>query len=329
VSADPSLPSGLVTFVFTDIEGSTKLFRRLGEAYPPLLEEHNALLREVWSAHGGAEVKTAGDSFLVAFASAADALNAAAAAQEGVTSHEWPTGATVRVRIGVHTGIAFPRNGDYIALAVHQAARVVGAANGGYVLASEEGVAAGGGEASVATRSVGAFRLRDFDKPAQLFAVAAPGAPLDADIPVRAIPAAGHNLVAPATTFVGRQDAVAHLSSRLEANRLLTIVGPGGMGKTRLATEVGLEVAARWPDGVWLADLTSVTEGDAVVSVVADALGVSSEGRDESTAVFDHLESRLAMLILDNCEHILDAVARFATAVLAGCPGIAVLATTR
>ena len=239
-----SLPSGLVTFVITDIEGSTRLFRRLGPAYLPLLETHNALLRKQWGRHGGAEVKTVGDSFVVAFASAAEALAAAVAAQENITSYPWPEGATIKVRIGVHTGMAFPHEGDYIALALHQASRVVGAANGGFVLASDDAVDAAGDELSVSVEPVGTYRLRDFDQPVALSAAAPLDEPLPKPVPVRAVPAQGHNLIAPATTFVGRDDAIAEVSRRLASGRLLTIVGPGGMGKTRLAVELGLRVAA-------------------------------------------------------------------------------------
>jgi predicted ATPase/class 3 adenylate cyclase len=323
-----SLPAGRVTFVMTDIEGSTRLFRGLGEAYPPLLEEHNALLRQVWATHHGVEVKTAGDSFLVAFASAAEALEGAVAAQAAIAAHTWPSEVDLRVRIGVHTGIAFPHNRDYIALAVHQAARVVGAANGGYVLASEEAVNAAGSGLSVAAQLVGTFRLRDFDKPAHLYSVAPLGASAE-NVPVRAVPAAGHNLVAPPTTFVGRQEAVAHVASRLAANHLLSIVGPGGMGKTRLAIEVGLRVASQWRDGVWIAELASVADLDMLASVVAEAVGVSDGDRDDRATLIDHLAPLSAVLILDNCEHVVDAVAKLSGDVLSRCPSVAILATSR
>ena len=329
MTAVASLPSGLVTFVITDIEGSTRLFRRLGPAYLPLLETHNALLRKQWGRHGGAEVKTVGDSFVVAFASAAEALAAAVAAQENITSYPWPEGATIKVRIGVHTGMAFPHEGDYIALALHQASRVVGAANGGFVLASEDAVNAAADELSVAVEPVGTYRLRDFDHPVTLSAAAPLDEPLPKPVPVRAVPAQGHNLIAPATTFVGRDDAIAEVSRRLAPGRLLTIVGPGGMGKTRLAVELGLRVAAEWRDGVWIADLSKATNGRVVAATVADALGVSGGERDDRGVVLDHLVSRTALLILDSCEHVPLASARLASEIQAACPGIAILATSR
>ena len=329
MAAVDSLPSGLVTFVISDVEGSTRLFRQLGPAYVPLLETHNALLREQWARHGGAEVKTVGDSFVVAFGAATDALSAAVAAQDAITRHPWPEGASMKVRIGVHTGIAFPHEGDYIALALHQASRVVGAANGGFVLASEDAVEAARDETTVAIEPVGTFRLRDFDQPVTLSAVSAPGARLPRPVPVRAVPAQGHNLIAPTTTFVGRDEEASELGRRLAPGRLLTIVGPGGMGKTRLAVEVGLRVAADWSDGVWIADLSMATNGRLVAAALAGALGVSGGERDDRSAVIDHLATRAALVILDSCEHVPLAAARLTTDIQASCPRVAILATSR
>ena len=329
VSPIETLPSGLVTFLFTDIEGSTKLFRRLGDAYPPLLEQHNAVLRKVWAAYEGVEVKTVGDSFLVAFESAADALAAAVAAQQAIAAHPWPEEAAIRVRIGVHTGMAFPHDGDYIALALHQASRVVAAANGGFVLASDEAVVAAGETAQVTIDRVGSFRLRDFEQPVTLSAVVPRGGLLMHPVPVRAVPAHGHNLVAPTTTFVGRDDAIDELAGRVGAGGLLTIVGPGGMGKTRLAVELGLRLAREWADGVWIADLSKATNGRLVAAAIADALGVSGGERDDRSVVLEHLSERSALLILDSCERVPLATARLATEVLGGCPAVGILATSR
>jgi predicted ATPase/class 3 adenylate cyclase len=318
-----------VTFVLTDIEGSTRMFRRLGPAYRPLLETHNALLRAQWERFGGVEVKTVGDSFVVAFASAADALAAAVGAQRAITNHAWPEGAAMRVRIGVHTGMAYPHEHDYIALALHQASRVVGAANGGFVLASEEAVDAAGADVPVRIEQIGAFRLRDFDRPVVLSAVGSTGLEMSRSVPVRAVPAQGHNLIAPSTSFVGRDEAIEDVTKRLGPGRLSTIVGPGGMGKTRLAVELGLRIADDWPDGVWLADLSKATNGRLVAAAVADAIGVSGGERDDRSVVLEHLGPRTAVLILDSCEHVPLAAARLATDILASCPDIALLATSR
>jgi predicted ATPase len=286
-------------------------------------------LRKVWAAYEGVEVKTVGDSFLVAFDSAADALAAAVAAQQAIAAHQWPEEAAIRVRIGVHTGMAFPHEGDYIALALHQASRVVAAANGGFVLASDEAVVAAGETAQVTIDRVGSFRLRDFEQPVTLSAVGPRGTRLPHPVPVRAVPAHGHNLVAPATTFVGRDDAISELAGRVGAGRLLTIVGPGGMGKTRLAVELGLRVAREWADGVWIADLSKATNGRLVAAAVADAIGVSGGDRDDRSVVLEHLSEWSALLILDSCERVPLAAARLATELLAGCPGVGILATSR
>ncbi len=323
-----TLPSGLVTFVMTDIEGSTKMFRRLGDAYPPVLDMHNALLREQWQAYRGAEVKTVGDAFIVAFGSAADAMSAAVAAQHAVADHPWQPDAVIRIRIGVHAGIAYPRDGDYVALALHQAARVVGAANGGQVLASEDAVAAAGEAAAVRFQPVGAFRLRDFERPVRLAVVLERDQRVDGSVPVRAVPADGHNLVAPLTSFVGRATDVEAIRARVRPGHVVTVLGPGGMGKTRLAVEVGLRVASAWPDGVWFVDLSTVTDERRVITAVAGAVGQSStDGQDED--VLAHLERRRALLIFDNCEHVTGATARLVAGVLARCPDVGVLATSR
>ena len=325
-----TLPSGLVTFVLTDIEGSTKMFRRLGDGYPPLLETHNSLLREQWAAHGGAEVKTVGDAFIVAFESAADAMAASVAAQRAMTGHQWPPDGVMRIRVGVHAGMAFARDGDYVALALHQAARVVNAANGGQVIATDDAVAAAGDSPAVRFQRIGAFRLRDFEQPVRLAAVRAADDDADQPVVVRAVPAEGHNLMAPTTSFVGRSDDVADLAARLRSGHVVTIVGPGGMGKTRLAVEVGLHVAPTWPDGVWMVDLSTVADGRLVAAAVSEAVGASpGDGDDEREAAIAHLASRQALVILDNCEHVLGAAGALVSTLVARCSRVGVLATSR
>jgi predicted ATPase/class 3 adenylate cyclase len=326
--AAPALPSGLVTFVMTDIEGSTKMFRRLGDAYPPLLDAHNELLRAEWTAHRGVEVKTVGDAFIVAFESASDALAACVSAQRAIADHSWPPDAIVRIRIGVHSGIAYPRDGDYVALSLHQAARVVSAANGGDVLASEDAVAAAGEGAGVGIEPLGAFRLRDFDRPVRLAAVVDAGARPAATVAVRAVPADGHNLVPTLTSFVGRADdveAVAHLA---RAGVVVTVLGPGGMGKTRLAVEVGRQLAPTWSDGVWFVDLSIVSDERLVVAAVTAAIG-EPPGDDEENELIAQLAKRRSLLILDNCEHVVDSAARLVDTILSRCPHVGVLATSR
>ena len=197
------------------------------------------------------------------------------------------------------------------------------------MLASDDAVVAAGETASVTIERVGSFRLRDFEQPVTLSAVGARGSRMPHHVPVRAVPAHGHNLVAPTTTFVGREDAIEELVGRVGAGRLVTIVGPGGMGKTRLAVELGLRVANEWADGVWIADLSKATNGRLVAAAVADAIGVSGGDRDDRTVVLEHLEARSALLVLDSCERVPAAAARLATEVLTKCPAVAILATSR
>ena len=324
-----SLPSGRVTFVLTDIEGSTRLLRRTGTGYAALLDRHRDLLAAAWAAHRGTEVDREGDGSLVAFADARDALLACAAAQRALQAEPWPPGAAVRVRMGLHTGLASPRAGGYVALAVHRAARVAHAAHGGQVLLSEEVLTGLDPEVRDLVQPLGRFRVRDFDAPVRLLQLTdaglAPAFPA-----VRALPAEGHNLPRPLTRLVDRAEELALLAASLERARLVTLVGTGGVGKTRLAVEAGRLLAPRWPDGVWLADLAPLDDGALVPAAVAAAVGVAGVPGAEPTAdVLDHLRSAEALLVLDNCEHQGDAVRRLVVDLLTECPGVRVLATSR
>ena len=322
------LPSGAVTFVFTDIEGSTQLLRRWGDAYADALALHRAVVRQVWARTGGVEVSVDGDACFVAFGSADAAMAGCASAQQALAHQTWPEGGELRVRVGMHTGIAFPRGGDYVALAVHQAARVVHAAHGGQILASQDTVDAlqagkpTGGELT----DLGRYRLRDFDGPVSLYQVGGGDHRFPA---VRAVPADHHNLSPTATTFVGRAAELDEIGNRLQPGRAVTIVGMGGVGKTRLATELGVRVAPSWPDGVWMVDLSTITDPAIVGSKVAEALGLAPTGSDRDAAILDGLAGLQAVLVLDNCEQVIDASAAFVRDVLKRCPTVAVLATSR
>ena len=323
------LPSGSVTFLLTDIEGSTPLLRRLGDRYLPLLDRHHQILRHVWERYGGVEFKSEGDALLVVFESAAAACEAAVDGQERLAGEPWPADTPIKVRMGIHTGIAYPRHGDYVALALHQAARVVGAANGGQALASATTVAAAGAARGVRFDRLGAFRLRDFDGPAELWSVQAAGGPPGATTAIRAVPADGHNLRRPTDAFVGRRRERAELAELVAPGRVATIVGPGGMGKTRLATELGLAIAPSWPGGVWFVDLTTVPGGRSIGSVVADALGITPKQEDPVADVIEHVGAGRTLLVLDNCEHVVASARSVSTALLAGCPDVGILATSR
>jgi class 3 adenylate cyclase len=267
-----TLPGGIVTFVFTDIEGSTRLFRALGDEYVRTLDRHNELLRRAWANHGGHEVKTEGDGFFVAFEDAGDAVRACVEAQHALAAEPWPGGIDVRARMGVHAGLAYPRGHDYVAMAVHQTARVEAAAHGGQVLVSEYAAERTTGLDATSLVDVGAYRVRDFDEPVRLFQAYPQGAG-DRAPAVRAVPADRHNLSRPTTSFVGRAAELGSLAPLLTPGRLVTVVGPGGVGKTRLVTELGLSLASDWAGGVWLVDLSPVEDPALVPDAIAVAVG--------------------------------------------------------
>jgi predicted ATPase/class 3 adenylate cyclase len=322
-------PDGVVTFVFTDIEGSTRLFHQLGGAYVGVLDRHNELLRRTWRGNRGYEVSTEGDSFFVAFASARDAVLACAEAVRRLASEPWAGGARVRARVGVHTGLASPRGAGYVSLAVHQAARIMAAAHGGQVLVSQDTVDVLDGTGGLELRRLGRFRLRDFDEPQNLYQLAGGGL-VESFPAVRAVPADGHNIARRPTPTVGRDELVMDVAGLLRAGGLVTLLGPGGVGKTRVAEDVGVRVAPAWGDGVWLVNLAAVSDADLVGPAIADAVGAPSKpGGERWDDVIDHLGGRQAVIIIDNCEHLLDACRELIESLEANCPQVAVLATSR
>ena len=250
--SSPDLPAGVITCLFSDIEGSTQMLRELGPEFEGVLGRHRELLRAAWEAHDGHEVKTIGDGFFVVFSDSGSALGAAIVAQRALAADRWPG----RVRIGLHTGYARPTEGDYTALVVHQAARIAGSARGGQILLTQE-TAVDVDKSLV--QPLGRFRVRDFDRPIELYAATAEGLPA-VDAQPRVPPADGHNLTRPTTSIVGRGDDLARLGERIAPGNVTTLIGPGGVGKTRLAIEVGLAVTGEWEDGAWFVDLAPLDE---------------------------------------------------------------------
>ena len=328
MAADDGLPAGIVTFAFTDIEGSTKLLRRLGHRYSALLDRHLDLVAGAWDAHRGHVIDTAGDGVFIAFQDADDAVNACADAQRRLSREPWPDDAVLKSRMGLHTGLAAPSGGDYRALAVHQAARVMSSAHGGQVLLSAATMDRLSALDGTTVVPLGRFRVGDFGDPIRLFQLAGEGLPDDFPA-VRAVPADGHNLVAPTTSFRGREDEVADVIDRLGPGRLVTLAGPGGVGKTRLATQIGLRVVEDWPDGAWLVELGSIDEPALIPPIVGAALGVPGRGDDRWTEVLDHLADKQALVIFDNCEGLAEECSRLLDDLLARCPACGALATSR
>ncbi|HMD25678.1 MAG TPA: adenylate/guanylate cyclase domain-containing protein, partial [Streptosporangiaceae bacterium] len=353
------LPAGVVTFFFSDIEGSTRLVKALRERYPQVLAEHRRLVRAAVAAHGGREVDAQGDAFFVAFGGATQAVLCALEVQRALAAHGWPDGGQVRVRIGVHTGQAVRAGDGYTGVAVHRAARICAAAGGGQVLVSQATQAIiedeEEGELGFALVDLGQYRLKDLDRPVRLFQLAArgldplapsagggliPGLPQGpgAVVPFReaGAGAAGealagvHGWPAALTSFVGRDGPVREVAGLLEGYRLVTVTGPGGSGKTRLAGEVARRVAGRFADGAWAAELATVADPAQVASVVAAALGVREQaGVPAAEALARVLARQQLLLVLDNCEHVVGAAAELCAGLLAAADDVTILATSR
>ena len=330
-----ALPGGAVTFVFTDIEGSTRLVKALRDRYAGVLAGHRRLVRAAIAAHDGHVVDTQGDAFFAAFASARQAVLCALEIQRGLSGRDWPDGARVRVRIGVHTGQAVPAGGAYTGLAVHRAARICAVAAGGQVLVSqptrdliedeEEGQGLG-----FALVDVGECRLKDLDRPVRLFQLAAAG--LDPGSARAGWAAAGglHGFPAVLTSFIGRAGPLRELAVLLEQHQLVTLTGPGGSGKTRLAAEVAWQVADRFGDGVWLVELAPVQDPGQVAAVVAASLGVRElPGVPADEMLAQVLARQQLLLVLDNCEHVIGVAAGLCAELVAACDDLRVLATSR
>ena len=326
------LPKGTVTFLFTDIEGSTKLLQRLGADYARTLGEHQALLRAAWAAHGGAEIDTAGDGFFVAFPSAPQAVAAAADATRALAAHPWPTDAALRVRIGLHTGAPQLVGDHYVGIDVHHAARIMAAGHGGQILLSEatrtlcEHALPDG----ATLRALGARRLKDLREPEPLYQVALDGLPADFP-PLRTLDSHPHNLPVEPTPLLGREDQLAALAAlvRRDGVRLVTLTGPGGIGKTRLAVQVAAEVMEDFPDGVWLVRLSRLTDPGLVIPTIAQTLGLREQGSQSLAALLRaHVADKRLLLLLDNFEQVVGAAGEVA-ALLADGSGLKLLVTSR
>ncbi len=327
--AEVTFPSGIVSFLFSDIEGSTRLFHNLGARYTDVLDLHNRVLRSVWSAHRGAEVSTEGDSFLVAFGTADDAITAAAAGQRALAAVEWPEDVNVKVRMGIHSGLAAPRGNSYVSMAVHQASRVIGTGHGGQVVVTQDTEFLATPALETALRPLGRFRLRDFPQPVRLYQVVGEG--LEDHFPaIRATPADRHNILEKPTLTIGREATVAAIAEQVAARRVVTLIGPGGVGKSRIATDLGLAIAPAWEDGVWLVELAGVAEPDLVAGAVAEAVGAPTRpGGARTDDVLEHLETHRAVVVLDNCEHLAGACRELIVRMQTNCEHVGVIATSR
>jgi predicted ATPase/class 3 adenylate cyclase len=327
------LPSGTVTFMFTDIEGSTRLLTRLRGRYGEVLGEHQGLLRAAFAEHHGREVHTEGDAFFVAFARASDAIAAAVTAQRALACKGWPEGADVRVRIGVHTGEAEVRMDDYVGLDVHRAARICAAGHGGQVLISgaTRELVADELPADVALKDLGEHRLKDLDRPEHLFQLVVGDLPADFP-PLMSLSRDGANaLPTLPNRTIGRADDVRAVVDRLHVDdvRLLTLTGPGGVGKTRLAVEVAHAAQGDFADGAYFVSLAALRTPHDLPSAIVKALSiVVLSGESTERAAERFLSAKHLLLAVDNFEHVLTA-APLIGRLLHACPALTVLATSR
>jgi predicted ATPase/class 3 adenylate cyclase len=327
-----ALPSGTVTFLFTDLEGSTHLLQRLGTArYAEVLEAARRLLRAACAQHKGHEVDATGDSSFFAFAQAPEAVAAAALAQRAIAAHTWPDKATVRVRMGLHTGTAQVVGDHYIGLDVHRAARIAAAGHGGQVLLSwatcalvEPAV-----PEDTSLRDLGDHRLKDLRRAERLYQVVLPDLPNDFP-PLSSLDSHPHNMPVQLTSFVGREHEVAELKPLLVSSRLLTLTGPGGTGKTRLALRLATEESDSFAAGVWLVELAPLADPTLVPHTVAATLGVQEQpGRPILDVLRDYLRAKTLLLLLDNCEHLIEACAQLVETLIRAAPSLRILATSR
>jgi predicted ATPase/class 3 adenylate cyclase len=322
------LPTGTITFLFTDIEGSTRILQGLGDRYREVLETHDRLIREAVAQAGGTEVRTEGDAFFVVFPTALAAVEAVGAAQRALARQAWPEGFEVRVRMGLHTGEGVPGGGDYIGLDVHRAARVAAAAHGGQVVLSQATAALVEGRlpAGAHLRDLGRHRLKDLAQAEHLHQLVIDGVPADFP-PLRTLDAGLHRLPLQLTSFVGREREVKEVTALLAASRLLTLTGPGGTGKTRLALQVAADSAAAYEDGVLFVPLEPIRDPSLVPATLASVLGLPPSPVETNQRLIEYLADKQMLLILDNLEQALGAAGMIASWLQA--PGVSLLATSR
>src|SRR5712692_11322533 len=302
----PSLPSGTVTFLFTDVEGSTKLLHDLGaEEYSRVLAEHRRVLREAFEANQGVEVDTQGDAFFVAFPTAPGALGAAAEAIAGLAP------GPIRVHMAIHTGTPHLSEDHYVGMDVHRAARIAACGHGGQVLVSASTAALLGTDG---LRDLGEHRLKDLSAPGRMYQLS------DEDFPpLKSLYRT--NLPIPATPFLGRLHELAEVSGLLKEARLLTLTGPGGTGKTRLGLQAAAEAAEGYPDGIFWVPLAPLRDPELVLVTAGQALGAKD-------GLAQHLADKSLLLLFDNFEHVVEAAPRLSE-LLASCPNVHLLVTSR
>lgn len=325
-----NLPSGTVTFLFTDIEGSTKLAQEHPDAMPAILARHNEILNRAIEAHNGFVFQIVGDSFSAAFHSASDALNAALDAQRKLHNEVW-TPAPIKVRMGLHTGMAqlneTKQYSSYATLASTQ--RIMSAGHGGQILLSgaTRELTRDSLPANVELSDLGERRLKDLLQAEHLYQLNAPGL-LSTFPPLKTIDTFLNNLPTQLTTFIGREKEIAEVKQELEFHRLVTLTGSGGAGKTRLSLQVGAQCVEQFTNGVWFVELAALTDPSLIIGAVMSAFSLQEKDNDLN-ALAKHIGNQATLLILDNCEHLIADCARLAEHLLKTCPNLRILASSR
>lgn len=324
-------PTGTITFLFTDIEGSTARWDRDRDAMRAALARHDALLREAIVARGGFVFKTVGDAFCAAFETAPSAVNAALDAQRALQTEDFSAVGGVRVRMAIHSGTAQERDADYFGPAVNRVARLLALGYGGQVLVSR--TAADLLQAELPTecslRDLGDHQLKDLTRSERVYQLIAPDV-LTTFPALRSVASYPNNLPPQLTSFVGREQELAQLHALVQDHRLVSLVGAGGAGKTRCAIVVGAESLERFRDGVWLVELAAISDPQLVQAETARTLGIrETPNRPLETALLESLERQELLLMLDNCEHVIEPVRSIVAAILRGCSAVRVLCTSR
>jgi predicted ATPase/class 3 adenylate cyclase len=330
------LPAGIVTFLFTDVEGSTRLFERYPQAYRDAVTRHHVILKAAVEAHGGRVFETVGDAVYAAFAFPPDAVVAALQAQLDLHAEPWGEVGEIKVRMGLHTGEIEVRDGRYFGAPLYRCEKLMSTGYGRQVVLSAftADLVRGSLPAGTGLHDLGQHRLREFVAPEQVYQLVHPALPAEFP-PLKSLSTLLDHLPAHPTSFVGRQQEIADVKRLLSMSRLLTLSGPGGIGKTRLAHQVATEALDGFPDGVWPVDLAvlgnpALADPTLVALAVAASLQVQGEpGRPLPATLLDYLRPKQLLLVLDGCERLLDACATWVDSVLRACPHVRVLATSR
>ena len=324
-------PSKLTTLLFTDIEGSTRLWEQEAASMSLALAEHDRLSRAAVADHRGAIVKMTGDGMYAAFADPADALAATVALQRSLDALANAKPVSLRLRAGLHLGLVERRDDDLFGSPVNRAARIMKAAHGGQILVSQAVVDRTRERLpdGASLRDLGAVRLRDLATSEHVYQLLHPD--LRQDFPaLRSLEATPNNLPQQATSFIGRESELAEARRLLDGTRLLTLLGMGGLGKTRLSLQIAADVLDRYPDGVWFVDLAPIRDPSLVPNATGHVLGIREEaGKSLTQSLCEHLREHTLLIVLDNCEHLVDACASLADTLLKAIPGIRILATSR